>query len=196
MSPTMRPIGVIPFGEVPEIASKTIAANILGYMHIDTEIAPPLEHPEYAFDKGRLQYNAGTILKVFESIPFHDYEKVVGVIDVDLFVPILTHVFGEARQGGRYALVSLFRLKRNSDGSTSPMPIFLERTAKVALHELGHLFNLIHCMDERCLMHFSGGLQDLDSAPLYFCRYCSIYLRDALSLAEKGKGNSRSEGDF
>jgi archaemetzincin len=148
---------------------------------MDTEIAQPLEHPEYAFDKRRLQYNAGTILKVFESIPFYDYEKVVGVIDVDLFVPILTHVFGEARQGGRHALVSLFRLKRNADGSTPSKPLFLERAAKVALHELGHLFNLTHCMDQRCLMHFSGGLQDLDKAPLYFCRYCSVYLRDALS---------------
>ena len=181
MNSTQRPIGVVPFGEVPHIASKTIAANILGYTHMDTEIAPPLEHPEYAFDKGRLQYNAGTILKVFESMPFHDYEKVVGVIDVDLFVPILTHVFGEARQGGRHALVSLFRLKRNADGSTPSKPVFLERTAKVALHELGHLFNLTHCMDQRCLMHFSGGLQDLDKAPLYFCRYCSIYLRDVLN---------------
>jgi len=196
MSPTMKPIGVVPFGEVPEIASKTIAANVLGYMHIDTEIALPLEYPEYAFDKERLQYNAGTILKVFENIPFHDYEKVVGVIDVDLFVPILTHVFGEARQGGRYALVSVFRLKRNSDGSTPPMPTFLERTAKVALHELGHLFNLTHCMDERCLMHFSGGLQDLDQAPLFFCRYCSIYLRDTISSVKKVKGNSRNKGDF
>ena len=192
----MRPIGVVPFGEVPEIASKTIAANILGYMHMDTEIVPPLENPEYAFDKGRLQYNAGTILKVFETIPFRDYEKVVGVIDVDLFIPILTHVFGEARQGGRYALVSLFRLKRNSDGSTPPMSVFLERTAKVALHEMGHLFNLMHCMDERCLMHFSGGLGDLDKAPLFFCRYCSIYFRDALSLIEKGKRDSRKKGDF
>jgi archaemetzincin len=191
----MRPIGVVPFGEVPEIASKAIAANILGYMHMDTEIVPPLEHPADAFDKRRLQYNAGAILKVFESIPFHDYEKVVGVIDVDLFVPILTHVFGEARQGGRYAIVSLFRLKRNSDGSIPPMPTFLERTAKVALHELGHLFNLTHCMDEKCLMHFSGGLQDLDKTPLYFCRYCSIYLRDALSLVKKGKRNSRNHED-
>ena len=180
MSPTMKPIGVVPFGEVLEIASKTIAANILGYMHIDTEIALPLEYPEYAFDKERLQYNAGTILKVFETIPFHDYEKVVGVIDVDLFVPILTHVFGEAKQGGRCALVSVHRLKKNRDGSTAPLSLQLERAAKVALHELGHLLDLHHCMDERCLMHFSGDIEDLDKTPLYFCRYCSVFLGDAL----------------
>jgi predicted Zn-dependent protease len=36
-------------------------------------------------------------------------------------------------------------------------------------------------MDALCLMHFSGGLEDLDQTPLYLCRYCSLYLRDALS---------------
>ncbi|MFC1816119.1 archaemetzincin family Zn-dependent metalloprotease [Thermodesulfobacteriota bacterium] len=192
----MRPIGVVSFGEVTEIVLKAIAANILGYLHIDTDIASPLEYPNYAYDKGRLQYNAGTILSAFESIPFHDYEKVIGVLDVDLFVPILTYVFGEARQGGKCALVSLHRLKRNLDGSTSSRSLLLERAAKVALHELGHLFNLIHCEDERCLMHFSGGIKDLDKTPPYFCRYCSVYLRDALSIDKKIYPNTLGENDF
>ena len=99
--------------------------------------------------------------------------------DLDIFAPILTYVFGEAKQGGKYALVSLYRLKKNPDGSGLPQSHLLERVAKVALHELGHLFNLIHCMDERCLMHFSGRLQDLDRASLYFCSYCSVYIREA-----------------
>ena len=172
-------MGVVPIGNVPEITSKTIAAHILGYLNLDTDILPPLEHPAHAYDKKRLQYNAGTILKALESEPFPDYTKVIGIIDLDIFAPILTYVFGEAKQGGKCALVSLYRLKRNPDGSTLPNPLYLERVAKVALHELGHLFNLIHCMDERCLMHFSGRLQDLDRASLYFCSYCSVYIRDA-----------------
>jgi archaemetzincin len=173
-------MGVVPIGDVPQISSKTIAANIIGYLNIDADILPRLENPNYAHDERRLQYDAGAILKSLESKAYHDYSKVIGVLDVDIFVPILTHVFGEAKQGGKYALVSLYRLKRDMDGSTSPTPLLLERTAKVALHESGHLFNLLHCMDEKCLMHFSGGLQDLDRTPLYFCRYCSAYFRDAL----------------
>jgi archaemetzincin len=46
---------------------------------------------------------------------------------------------------------------------------------------LGHLFNLFHCEDNKCLMHFSGDLEDLDRTPLYFCRYCSAYYKDARS---------------
>lgn len=180
MRPAMIRMGVAPIGNIPEIISKTIAAHILGYLNIDADILPPLEHPAYAHDERRLQYNAGTILKNLELEPFHDYSKVVGVLDVDIFVPILTHVFGEAKQGGKYALVSLYRLRKGLKGSSPSMPLLLERAAKVALHESGHLFNLFHCMDERCIMHFSGELQDLDNTPFYFCRYCSTYFRDDL----------------
>ena len=171
-------MGVTPIGNISEIISKTIAAHLLGYLNLDADILPPLEHPAYAHDKKRLQYNAGAILKGLESESFHDYSKVVCILDVDIFVPILTHVFGEPRQGGKYALISLYRLRKYLKGSGSFTPLLLERAAKVALHESGHLFNLFHCMDERCIMHFSGELQDLDNTPFYFCRYCSTYLRD------------------
>lgn len=173
-------MGVVPIGNVPEIASKTMAAHISGYLNLDADILPPLEHPTYALDEKRLQYNASTILKALESEPFHNYAKIMGVLDVDIFVPILTHVFGEAEQGGKCGLVSLHRLRKDVDVSAPPMPLLLERVAKVTLHEVGHLFNLFHCMDEKCLMHFSGRLRDLDKTPLYFCRYCSVYFRDAL----------------
>ncbi|MCP4683584.1 MAG: zinc metallopeptidase, partial [Desulfobacterales bacterium] len=149
MNSTEIRLGLVPIGNIPEITSKAIAAHILGYMNLDVDILPPLEDPAYALDKTRLQYNAGTILKALEDASFHDYAKVIAVLDVDLFVPILTHVFGEAKQGGKYALVSLYRLKKNLDGSIPPTPLLLERAAKVALHELSHLFDLHHCMDTR-----------------------------------------------
>ena len=96
-----RTICVVPIGRVAEIVPKAIAANILGYLHIDTDIAPSLENPQYAFDEGRIQYNAGAILRAFESMPFHNYEKVIGILDLDLFIPIFSYVFGEARQAGK-----------------------------------------------------------------------------------------------
>jgi archaemetzincin len=175
-----KPVGVVPLGEVPEIALKVIAAHISGYYKLSVQILPPLGHPDYAFHERRFQYDAGIILKAFESIQFEDYEKVIGVLNLDLFVPIFTYVFGEAKQGGKFALVSLFRLDKNPDGHPSPSSLIFERAAKIALHELGHLFNLFHCRGKNCLMHFSGGIQDLDETPMYLCRYCSTYLKDRL----------------
>jgi len=175
-----KPVGVVPLGEVSKIALKVIAAHISGYYKLSVQILPPLGHPDYAFHERRFQYDAGIILKAFESIKFEDYEKVIGVLNLDLFVPIFTYVFGEAKQGGKFALVSLFRLDKNPDGHPSPSSLIFERAAKVALHELGHLFNLFHCREKNCLMHFSGGIQDLDETPMYLCRYCSTYLKDRL----------------
>ena len=106
-------------------------------------------------------------------------DKVIGILDVDLFVPVFTHVFGEARQGGRVALISIFRLRENPMDTINDSAIALERAAKVALHELCHLYDLTHCESRQCLMHFSGNLSDLDQIPLSFCRYCSQYIREA-----------------
>jgi archaemetzincin len=180
MGSKKKTIGIIPFGKIPEIVSQIIAGNILAYLNLSAEMIPPEENPVFAFDDKRLQYDAGTILMNLESSSLNSYEKVIGILDVDLFVPIFSYVFGEAKQGGKYALVSLFRLKKNPDGSSIVSSVFYERAAKVALHELGHLYNLFHCEDKRCLMHFSGGLEDLDETPLYFCRYCTAFFKDAL----------------
>ena len=87
-------IGLVPIGEISEITSKSIAAHILGYLNLDVDILPPMEHPGYAHDGKRLQYDAGAILKAFESGPFHNYAKIIGDLDVDIFVPIVSHVFG------------------------------------------------------------------------------------------------------
>ena len=183
MNPKKRIIAVVPIGEVPEPAPKVIAAHITGYFRLSAELLTPLELPSAAFDHVHRQYNAATILSGLEAGPYDDYEKVIGVFDVDLFIPTFAYVFGEARQGGKHALVSLFRLGRGKDGRNPPPAVVWERTAKVVLHELGHLYNLFHCMEKKCLMHYSGGLADLDDIPFYFCRYCNTYFRDALARA-------------
>jgi len=169
-------IGVLPLENVPEIALKVIAAHISGYFDLPAKILPRFKPPEHAFDQRRLQYDAGKILKALESMEFNSCEKAIGVLRSDLYIPIFEYVFGEARQGERCAVVSLFRLDKNPDGSSPSASLIHERAAKVALHELGHLYGLVHCEHKNCLMHFSGGLEDLDTTPVFLCRYCSSYL--------------------
>ena len=185
MNSDNKPIGVVPLGEVCELTVKSIAAHILGYFQLDALVLPPMEHPLYAYNERRHQYDAGAIITAMESLSFPQCDKIIGVVDLDLFIPIFVHVLGEARQGGGAALVSIYRLKPSSSPSQEGLNLQMERAAKVALHELGHLYDLHHCMDGLCLMHFSGGLEDLDQTPLYLCRYCSLYLRDALSIKKR-----------
>jgi archaemetzincin len=181
MKSKIRIIGVVPVGDVPELAPKVIVGHIIGYLKVAAEILSPLEPPASAFDKIHRQYNAAMILSFIESGPYDNYDKVIGVFNADLFIPTFAYVFGEAQQGGKHALISLFRLAVEKGRNTPPSAILCERAAKVALHELGHLYNLSHCEEKNCLMHYSGGLADLDNIPLYFCRYCNTYFKDALA---------------
>jgi len=169
-------VGVLPMGEETRLAAKVIAAHVEGFMKIDCRVLDPLPRPDFALDPQRLQCDAGRIIEYLEARSHGRCTKVVGVAAVDLFVPVFSHVFGEARLGGRAALVSLHRLGQAENGRRPAPARVLERVAKVALHELGHLFSLTHCSDPDCLMHFSGDVAGLDATTLLFCRYCSGFL--------------------
>ena len=173
-------IGVVAIGEVPTVAPRDISSHIQKHLGLPSVVLPPMQHPSYAYDQRRNQYNAATILKEFESMPFQNCNKVIGMLNVDLFIPVFTYVLGEAQEGGKFALASMYRLRMDLNRSRPPMPQILERLAKVALHEIGHLFEVAHCMNEKCLMHYSSDLGDLDATNLSFCSYCSMYFSDSI----------------
>jgi len=173
-------IGVVALGEIPELIPLSIAAHIQGMLHVDVDVLTSLPLPSAAFDQGRLQYSASRLLQHLEALSLSPWKKMIAVLDADLFVPIFTHVLGEAQQAGKHALVSIYRLKTQGVDHPSGLSLLMERAAKVTLHELGHLYDLHHCTDPGCLMHFAGGLEDLDGALLDYCNYCRIYIRDAL----------------
>jgi archaemetzincin len=172
-------VGIVPMGTIPPVVPKVIAAHISGFLNLESRVLHPLNEPHYALDDRRLQFDAGTILETLEARSFESVDKIVAVLNVDLFLPVFSHVFGEARQRGRVALVSLCRLTEEPIENGKFSPTALERAAKVALHELGHLYGLVHCENYPCLMHFSGSLEELDRMGLNLCPYCSQYFRDA-----------------
>jgi archaemetzincin len=180
-------VGVIPFGEETRLAAKVIAAHVEGFMRLPCRTLDPMARPDYAFDPQRLQYDAGRIIERLEARPPGDCPKVVGVLSVDLFIPVFSHVFGEARFGGNAAVVSLHRLGLPEDGRHPDPPRVLERAAKVALHELGHLLSLTHCSDPACLMHFCGDLAGLDALSLLFCRYCHRFMASSATASQTGE---------
>lgn len=173
-------ITVIPIGQVPDVACKAIMSHIRSLLHMDVQLKSPLPEAHYALDPVRNQYNAALILHRLESSFSPPPSKILGVINRDLFIPVFTHVFGEAREGGQCALVSLFRLRERTGGIAPSQELILQRTVKVALHELSHLFNVPHCNSNQCVMHFSMNIQHLDATPMSFCTYCDAYLREAI----------------
>ncbi|MFO7554453.1 MAG: hypothetical protein R6W88_04545 [Desulfobacterales bacterium] len=88
MTSKKKSVGVIPVGDVPESTLQIIADHITGRFKLTTQILPPLEQPEYAFDERRLQYNAGIIIEAMEAMQFGNHDKVIGVLNKDLFAPL------------------------------------------------------------------------------------------------------------
>jgi hypothetical protein len=91
-----------------------------------------------AFDPSRGQYRSGILLAEVLSGSSSPDEKRIAVVDVDLFVPVLTFVFGEAQLEGLAAIVSTHRLSDEFYGLKGDRRRLLERLEKEVVHELGH----------------------------------------------------------
>ncbi len=139
--------------------------------------------PSFAFNPLRDQYHSTEILKRLSSDLPQDALRRVGVTDLDLFIPILTFVFGEAQVNNPCAVVSFFRLRQEVYGLPPDEDLLRERLLKEILHELGHTFGLTHCPSWQCVMHASHTVEAVDVKPSQFCRSCRAQLRLGQSQA-------------
>jgi archaemetzincin len=130
--------------------------------------------PRNAFDPRRRQHASGVILRwLLEAGP--PTGKVLGVTDRDLFIPILTYVFGEAQLGGRAAVVSTARLME--DVELVGPGLLVERLAKEAVHEVGHAYGLVHFDAEECVMARSPAVREVDAKSSEPCAECRARLQ-------------------
>ncbi len=135
------------------------------------EIIPPID-ASFAFNFSRNQYSSTSILSTLLE-KFDGFDgKVLGVTGGDLFVPVLTYVFGEAQLEGKVAVVSSHRLREEFYGLQADENIFRTRLIKESIHELGHTFGLIHCSNYLCVMHSSTGVEEIDIKTEKFCEDC------------------------
>jgi len=128
--------------------------------------------PEEALDRKREQYSSTKILRWIVTTLASGSNKVLGITDVDLFIPVLTYVFGEAQVRGAAAVVSLARLRFTYNQRPASPPLMEARLLKECLHELGHTFGLVHCSDSVCLMSRSNSVLDVDRKGARLCRDC------------------------
>lgn len=152
-----------------------LAAVLASQLHFSCHVHVTAVDAGFAYDARRNQYHSTAILKhLIEAGPRQ--ERILGVTALDLFVPVLTFVFGEAQMNGRAALVSTHRLREEFYGLPRRADLLFERLVKEAVHELGHTFGLRHCSDWRCVMTSSHGVERLDVKSAEFCSTCARVL--------------------
>jgi archaemetzincin len=124
------------------------------------------------FSIDRRQYFSTQIIAEAIKLTDEFSGKIILLTDVDIFVPALTFVFGEAQLDGKHSVLSVCRLHEEFYSGISNENLLLERMIKEALHELGHNYGLRHCIDWDCVMHSSHGIEEVDIKGNTFCRKC------------------------
>ncbi len=160
---------VVPVGDVEPTVLAHLSSALRGVFSQGCRLEQPLPPTANALNPRRGQYSAGEIL---QSLRQGEAERILGVVDLDLYVPQLNFVFGLADPLSRRALFSLLRLRQEFYGLPEDQGLFLQRAVKEAVHELGHTYGLRHCHDRRCVMAFSNSLADTDFKGQAFCQRC------------------------
>ena len=163
---------LVPVGPLPRGTMTGVSASLLEVFGPASDLLAPQVKPDFAFNKDRQQFHSTAVLRRLEGLrPRGRDAPVLGVVDVDLFVPDQPFVFGEADRDARSALVSVFRLK-GGDGHPIPAERLAHRVRVEAAHSVGHLLGLSHCNDFRCAMYLSHTPADADRKGEGLCSAC------------------------
>ncbi|HEY0593320.1 MAG TPA: archaemetzincin family Zn-dependent metalloprotease [Thermoanaerobaculia bacterium] len=175
---TVVPIGAVPpklLGAVVDRVGRTFGTRVQ-VRHHPIDPAPTF-HPE------RQQYHSTELLHLLLGCADPSDGTVIGLTPVDLYIPILKYLFGEAQHGGSGAVVGFHRLREEFYGLPGNTELLAERTVKEVLHELGHTYELTHCDDYECLMASAHSVERVDLKTSRFCAACTAALGSNLVRA-------------
>lgn len=165
-----------PVGDVDEEMLTFFCHELERELSMTCETGPRLAYPSYAYNLRREQYLSSSILRRLGELQLPKADRILGVVDLDLYVPELNFVFGQASMNGKEAIIALPCLRQSFYGLPEDRDLFRQRVVKEAVHELGHTLGLGHCPDNGCVMHFSNSLRDTDIKGQSFCRRCQAQL--------------------
>jgi archaemetzincin len=179
----MSPVGLVPLGAPPEPVLERMGEGLREAFGVDIMRMPSAPDPPNAFDPSREQWDATEVLRALlvRCGPGH---RLLGITERDLFLPVLSYVYGQAQLRGRVAVVSLARLRPEFHGLRPDPEQLARRAVTEAVHEVGHTLGLVHCTDRRCPMALSLGLEELDVKTATPCSSCAALLRESGAVPE------------
>jgi archaemetzincin len=171
---------VIPTERIEPWVIDTVSQTVQVRLGLAINVLPSAMIPSDALDSVRHQVEATHVLrKILPDLP-GDRSRAIALVEEDLFIPMLTFVFGLAQVGGRLALVSIARLRQEFYGLPKNDDVVRLRIVKETLHELGHTYGLVHCPDVRCVMSVANTVQHVDRKSSEFCGGCRSMLDETL----------------
>jgi archaemetzincin len=169
----LSPLTALDRGLIPAVAEGLEAA-----LPLTVELATLPVDQEDVWDEERGQYHSTFLLDLLVAAGgLGNGDRILGITEGDLFIPILTFVFGEAQVGGPGAIFSVARLRPTFYGLGDDPGLLIDRAVKEALHEVGHTFGLLHCRHPECAMRASTNAGEVDLKPASLCKDCRQLLR-------------------
>ncbi|HET7707034.1 MAG TPA: archaemetzincin [Thermoanaerobaculia bacterium] len=168
-------VRLVSLGNVDRALVESARQAVVRAYRVPCGVASGVIDPAFAFHPERGQYHSTTIIERLAGLGMQ--ETVVGLTQVDLFIPILTYVFGEAQMGGRSAVVSFHRFTQEFYGLPRDPGLVSERLSKTVVHEIGHTLSLTHCDDYDCVMAASHAVEWLDLKGSTLCEHCRCVLQ-------------------
>jgi archaemetzincin len=178
----MKLLHLLPIGNVDDGLLKDLRPVLEETFRVSCKVLPVRLDPQFAFHGERQQYHSSELLFRMQELLTTDSWRMLGIAAVDLYIPILTFVFGEAQMGGPCAVVSAHRLHQEFYGLPGDTQLFRQRVTKEAVHELGHTVSLTHCDDYRCAMAPSHAVEWIDLKESTLCGACQAAVTPAVQV--------------
>lgn len=165
-------VHLLPVGKVDASLLDHLREEISYALPVACELLPAELDPNPSYHPERQQYHSSEILDRMQRLVRPEHWRMLAVTAVDLYIPILKYVFGEAQMGGPCAVVSYHRLHQEFYGLARDEALLHERLAKECIHELGHTLGLHHCQDYRCAMASAHAVEWIDLRDSALCHSC------------------------
>ncbi len=176
----MNTIHLLPVGNVDSLLLEHLRDELPRSLRVDCEILPYRLDPSSAYHAERQQFHSSELLqRMMQLVRARDW-RFLAITELDLYIPILKYVFGEAQLGGPCAVVSTFRLRQEFYGLDRDEGLLKHRLLKESIHELGHTLGLHHCEDYRCAMASSYAVEWIDLREQSWCEECHGKVRAEL----------------
>ena len=169
----MQDIVLIPIGTMKYDVAGFLSLSLPEIIHAQCHVLEEVIDLAPYYSRDRKQYHSTEILRRLLPFTESNMHHVLGIMDKDIYIPILTFVFGEAQLEGRCALMSGHRLHQEFYGLPDDETLYLNRCEKEAVHELGHTLGLKHCQNFECVMRYANSVEDIDMKRNVFCPKCS-----------------------